>query len=392
MTEAIEARAFEAASRHPRFADLVSITKGVATRAATERSLRWAPLADVLPEADRGTLREEDASTELGNAWTILERGPRTLEESALLRALWAHAVAESRTHSADDEDDLVARVLWLATFTPFDATLLLDRALGQADAEVPFWGALGERLRRIDAGEIEGAGRAEALAAAVALRGSSSAAAAKERARLATKLTDPAVASLLAPEETASPLHGELVAPPRSPVVTVILALTGLLFLTAIARVAARLALGYRRPADVTLTAASVRIHASTLILGRKVRERDIVLARPGLARAIRDVRYPRAAFYAGLFFLALGSLFGVHTFIDGVRAASPSLLFYGVAVVAIGVGLDFGLSIVDRRRAGTCGVIFVNRDGTALSVGGVDAALAEQALGQLSQAATAA
>jgi len=388
MTEAIEARAFEAVSRHARFADLVSLTRGVATRAAAARALVWTPLAEAAPDTERGSLTEDDAKTDFGNVWTTLEHGPNTNEERALLRALWAHALAESRTLSAEEEDELVARVVWLAAFTPFDATLLLDRALG--DAAEPFWHVLGERLRRLDAGEIESLGRAEALAAAVALRSSSSSAAAKEIARLAPRLSDPALAMLLHPEDASpSELRGELVTAPRNPAITVALAVTGILFVSSIVRLAAKLALGYRRPADVTLTAGSVRIRSRTLILGRSIRERDVVLARPGLARAIREVRYPRAAFYAGLFFLAVGSLFGVRTFIDGVRAASPSLLFYGVAIVAAGIGLDFILATVGRQQPGKCGVVFVNRDGSAVSVRGVDAGEADRALGQLAQPA---
>ena len=163
----------------------------------------------------------------------------------------------------------------------------------------------------------------------------------------------------------------------------------TGLLFISAFVRIGARAAFGYRRPAEVLLTAGSVRVRARTLILGRPVRERDIVLARAGLARAIREVRYPRAAFYAGLLCLALGSLLGVHTFVDGVRSASPSLLFYGLLVIAIGIGLDFLLAMLDRGRPGTCGVVFVTRDGSATAVRGVDATLAERALRQLAEAA---
>ena len=395
MTEAIEARAFEAVSHHARFADLVALTRGVTLRIARARALSWAPLADLPGQADEGALKEEDAKTDLGNVFTVLEHGPKTADERALVKALWAHVIAESRSLSAEEEDELVSRTLWLAAFTPFDATLLLDRALG--DAGDAFWPALGERLRRIDAGETDSAGSAEGLAAAVALRSSSSSAASKEMGRLATRVQDPGIRALLEkPEKADKPrdvtpidLTGELATPPRHPLVTTLLAVTGLLFISAFVRIGARAAFGYRRPAEVLLTAGSVRVRARTLILGRPVRERDIVLARAGLARAIREVRYPRAAFYAGLLCLALGSLLGVHTFVDGVRSASPSLLFYGLLVIAIGIGLDFLLAMLDRGRPGTCGVVFVTRDGSATAVRGVDATLAERALRQLAEAA---
>ena len=384
MIEATEARAFDAVSKHARFADLVALTRGVALRAAKARTLSWLPLAESAPEAERGNLTTDDAKTELGNVWTVLEQGPKTKDEKALLAALWAHALAENRTTSAEEEDALVARVLWLAAFTPFDATPLLDRALG--DAADPFWHVLGDRLGRLDAGETPSAGRAELLVGTLALRSSSSSVAAKELARLATRVTEPAVLALLArPDEAISELRGELIGAPRHPLTTVVLACTGVLFVSASVRLMARLALAYRRPADVTLTATAVRVRSKTLILGRQVRERDVTITRQGLVRATREVRYPRAAFYAGLLSLALGSLLGVRTFVDGVRAASPSLLFYGLLIVVIGIALDFLLSMVGANRSGECRVIFVGRDGTAVSVRDVDTVDADRALRQL-------
>jgi hypothetical protein len=385
MTEAIEASAFESVSRHARFAELVALARAVALRAARARALVWQALAEAVPEADRGALTLADAATELGNAWTALERGPTTREEHALLRALWAHALAESRPASAPDEDALAAHVVWLAAFTPFDATALLDRALG--DAADSFWPALGERLRQLDAGEVPGAGRAEAVAAAVALRSSSSPAAAKEASRLASRVTDPVVLALLAADDDSAPceLEGEIAAAPRHPAVTVLLAVTGILFVSAFVRLVARVALAYRRPAEVTVTPASVRVRSRTLVLGRKVRDRDVLLARPGIARAIREVRYARSAFYAGLLSLAVGSLIGVRVFVDGVRSASPSLLFVGLAVVAAGIALDFALGSLGGTVKGRCRIVLVNRDGTSLCVRDVDGAVADAALARL-------
>jgi len=387
MTDGIEARAFEAVSRHARFADLVALTRGVALRAATARALVWKPLADAAPESERGTLREEDAETDFGNAWTALERGPRTADQRALLRALWAHAVAEKRTPSSEDEDELAAQVTWLAAFTPFDATLLLDRALGEAgDA---FWLALSERVSRIDSGDIEAASRSEVIAASLALRVSTSPAAAKQVAKLAERVSDPALKELLSREDASFELRGEIEPAPRHPVVTVLLAVTGVLFVVAVVRLMARFALTYRRPAEVTLTSGSVHVRSRTLILGRTVRERDVMLARQGLIRAVREVRYARAAFYAGLFSLALGSVIGVRTFVDGVRAASPSLLFYGLVIVAAGIGLDFVLASLGTAKTGKCRVVLIGKDRVAVCVGNLDADQADRALTQLARPA---
>jgi hypothetical protein len=275
-----------------------------------------------------------------------------------------------------------------VAAFTPFDATLLLDRALGESgDA---FWLAMSERLRRLASGDIETTSRGEALAGALALRMSTSAAAAKQIAGLRKGVTDPALEELLGEEDASFELRGEIEPAPRHAVATVALAMTGLLFVMAVVRLIGRYALAYRRPAEATLTSGSLHVRSRTIILGRMVRERDVVIARQGLTRAVREVRYARAGFYAGLFSLALGSLIGVRTFVDGVRAASPSLLFYGLLIVALGIGLDFVLGSLGAVRKGKCRVVFVGKDRVSVCVGDVDADRADRALTALAGPAT--
>src|SRR5262249_5726296 len=137
-----------------------------------------------------------------------------------------------------------------------------------------------------------------------------------------------------------------------------------------------------YRRPAEVSLSESGVRIRTRTEMLGRTLREREHVILRSGLVRVVRDVRFPRAAFYAGLLALSLGSYIGVRAFADGVRSASPSLLVVGLLIVAAGVGLDFVLGTVIPGSRGRCRVAFVPRTGPTLSVGDVDASRADDAL----------
>jgi len=386
MADATEARAFEEVSRHPRFADLVSLARGVAIRAVAAKALVWLPLADSAPEAERGTLKEADAATDFGNAWSVLERGPKTSHERALARALWGHAVAEAQPGSAERENDLAAAVSWLAANTPFDATLLLDRALG--DAADRFWPALAERLQRIDAGEIPTTGRAEPVAIALAFRASHSTVAEKERAGLAARITDPVIRELLAEDVAAAEitLRGEIAQAPRSPAVTVLLALTGLLLIAAVGRLTLRLVFAWRRPAELTVTSTTVRVHSRVQIMGRTLHDRDVVIPRAGLVRALREVRYSQLSFYAGLSALLLGSLIGIHVFVDGVRSASPSLLLVGMAVVAAGVALDFALGALAPGVTGRCRIVLVPRDGRVICVGdlaAVDADAAVTALG---------
>ncbi len=214
----------------------------------------------------------------------------------------------------------------------------------------------------------------------------SSSAVARRIASELASELQDPTLTRLVAGAASVPQreirLEGEAIPAPRGPVVTAVLALTGILFVVHAARILARFALAYRRPAEVLLSESGVRMKTRTELLGRILREREHVIVRSGLVRIVREVRYPRAAFYAGLLALALGSYIGVRAFVDGVRAASPSLLLTGLIVVILGIATDFVLGSLVPGTRGRVRISFVPRTGASLCMGGVDAARADDAL----------
>lgn len=203
----------------------------------------------------------------------------------------------------------------------------------------------------------------------------------------------EPALAARLLPGDkaaapaTAAAVVGELAPAPRGPVATGLLAFTGILFVLHAARLLGRWVLAYRRPAEITLSDdGGVRVHWRTELLGRTLRDRSVVVPRTGLARATRDVRYPSIALYAGLLALAVGSWVGVAAFVDGVRAASPSLLAWGLAIVALGLAVDFALSSLAPGARGRCRLLVVPRDGSRLCIGDVDTARADAVLARLS------
>lgn len=165
----------------------------------------------------------------------------------------------------------------------------------------------------------------------------------------------------------------------------TAALAACGWLTVSAAARLLARAALGLKRPTELRLTAAGVEVRTRTEILGRVLREADLVLPLAGLARASRDVRYPAIATYAGLLALLLGSWVGAGLVFDGTRAASPSMLGAGLLVLAVGVGVDLALTTLLPARAGRCRVWLVPRRGPMVCVAAVDRATAERFLSAL-------
>jgi hypothetical protein len=331
--------------------------------------------------AEEARLSRSDAETPFGNVLKVLGSGPEGEPERALAAGLWAHAIAEARR---DDEEHLAGNVLWLATHTAFDATSLLDRALGDEAADL--WAAIGDRIRRIEEGKETALGRGEAIVGCAALAASDSPAARKVAVDLASRVVDPILQRLLGAAADGAlrevRLEGEAMAAPRGPVLTGVLALTGVLFAMHALRLFGQVALAYRRPAEISVSDAGIRMHTRTELLGRTLREREHLIVRTGLVRVVREVRYPRAAFYAGLLALALGSYVGVRAFVDGVRAASPSLLLTGLVVITLGVAADFVLGSLLPGVRGRVRVAFVPRTGKVLCIGDVDAARADAAL----------
>ncbi|MGA3119514.1 MAG: hypothetical protein ABSF69_01985 [Polyangiaceae bacterium] len=382
-----DARAYVALSEHPRLADLAAIAQDAMRRAAEDRRSEAQPEPTEKLAAERSLTREE-AATPFGNALDVLARGPTNSTERTLARALAGH-VLELWPEASDDEDLRASHILWLATHTWFDATRFVDQALGDRADRV--WDAFAKHIRRHDEGMLAALGRPEALVATIALASSRSANASRLAGLLATEARDPMIATLLRRASDRSAVHslvGEWAHSPRGWFATASLGMTGVSLVMNVARAVLRVAFAYRKPAEVTLSEdGGVRVRWRIELLGRTLRDRDVVVPRSALARATRDVRYPRLALYAALFALALGSYIGFTAFVDGFRAGSPSVVAAGLAIVAAGFGLDLALSSIASGARGRCTVVFVPRRGTPLCVGSVDIAAADAVLTRLSR-----
>jgi hypothetical protein len=184
---------------------------------------------------------------------------------------------------------------------------------------------------------------------------------------------------------------EGEMSAPPRGAFLTGVLAITGILLILELAKLVGRYVLGFRRPTEVRLTASGIELRGRTLMVGKVLREQATFLPREGLVRVTREVRYPSLATYAGLIALALGSYIGVGLVVDGVRAASPSMLGTGLIIALFGLGLDFVLSSLVPGLRGKSRVLMVPRRGAVLCLNQVDPARADALLAQLAKAGRA-
>ena len=191
-----DARAYEALSLHPRLPDLAALARASMTGATETRRPERQP-ERISEMAKELKLSRDEAGTPFGNALDVLERGPEDAAERALACALAAHVVALHPPKEREDEDRLANDLLWLAAHTAFDATGLLDRALG--DGATNLWDALADRIRRIDEGKLPALGRGEALVAAVALTSSRSKGAMRQATALAAEVRDRKLGRVLA-------------------------------------------------------------------------------------------------------------------------------------------------------------------------------------------------
>lgn len=381
----------EEIAAHKRGDDLARLVHTVAFAAADERRTS---LADGLAEvAERAGIATEDAETPFGNVLRALERGSAEAAGSAtraLLAALLARGVALSPPQGEGAEARVAEALLWLSTNTSVDALSAIDAALG--DAAAGLWRAVARLVRRVDEGGMPLLGRAGAVIGAAALRESSSDAARAEAQALAADVRDPIVRSLLrgapaagADDAGAAIAAGELTPPPLHPAKLILLGVTGILAALWVGRLVGRLALRYRRPAELRVAGGRVTLRARTELLGRTLRERETVIPEGGLVRATREVRFPGILLYTGLFALALGSYLGAALFIDGARAGSPELIGIGALLVAGGVGLDFLLGNAQSGLRGRCRVVLVPRKGPAFAVGDLEPSVADAALRRL-------
>ncbi len=373
-------------ARHPRGDELARLVHAVAFTCADERKIS---LPDgVQDAAAQLSLSDKDADTPFGNVITALRPGSSSQtkpETRLLLSVLLARGVALSFPEGVDAERRVVEALVWVAAHTSIDALTSIDAALGsKADG---LWRQTSALIRRVEDGSSN-VGRAGALVAAAALASSSSGVALEEAKSLGKETNDSIVQVLLANAVRSgegSSASGEMIAAPRGPVALVLMAITGLLLIVPAARWFGRIFLRYRAPAELRLSGTSLTVASKTELLGRTVREREVIVPLDQLTSISRDIRYPRLALYAGLFALAFGSYIGMSLFVDGARAGSPDLLGMGALIVALGVALDFVLANVVPVGKGRCRVLITPNKGAALAMGEVDPKLADALLQKL-------
>lgn len=377
-------------ARLPQLEGLQQLVRAITEKLLASRRRDVAAVA--APFLKSVTINRLDNQTSLGDPLAALERGPQNRREQILLGAILARSIAASPPVGVEAEDRTAGELLWFAAHAGFDVFPSLDAAF---DGKVTgIWGALCDLLRRVDRGREPSLDRADALVGALALQDASQEDIRTMSRKLADEIQDPTLAGLLRGGAAKDPssqgkietrLVGELQPSPRPAWLIALTAITGWMLLESGVRLLSRTALQRRSPAELEFSGDGLRVRARTEMLGKVLREVEHVVPLDGLAIASREVRFPRLALYMGLLALMLGSYFGASLFGDGIKAASPSLLGQGALLLALGIALELGATLLFPGVRGRCRVILVPKKGRALCIGEVNTEEARRTLASI-------
>lgn len=339
-------------------------------------------------------LAREAGVTPLGNVVDVLERGPQNVQERDLARSIAGSAVRHALTTQTGSVDEIVKVSIWLAAHSAFDASAELathseNEAVTRALAECAG-----------DATSAVPGMRGESIVAAAVLSAMPEGPAASHVRQTAT---DPLVRRMLSANGRASSsaaagagasgaknppvrgserIEGDVERGPRAPWATTVLALSGVLFVIHVVRLVARFALRYRRSGEISLEGGQLHVHTKIEMLGRTLKESEATMPAAGLRRLARETTYPRLAFYGGLVSLSIGTAIGVWFLADGVRAASPTLLGWGLVAIVLGGAIDFWASSLSNHATGTARLVVEPVKGAGFSFVGPDAARIDEFL----------
>jgi hypothetical protein len=155
--------------------------------------------------------------------------------------------------------------------------------------------------------------------------------------------------------------LRGEWVPAPLGPLATILLALSGWLFVRALGRLIAQYVLGLKRHATLTISPRGLELFQEFTFLGRKLRQQQRFIPFAQLVSLEREHRFRGVALHLGLLALTLGTFLGTGLLIDGLRVAggSPRLITMGGLAIVAGIALDLVLSHLPVFQRGRVRVV---------------------------------
>jgi hypothetical protein len=144
--------------------------------------------------------------------------------------------------------------------------------------------------------------------------------------------------------------------------------------------RAVLRLVFSLRSPVTVSLDGDALRVHGHTELLGRTLRTWDERFPLGGLGLLRREAMFPVLPVAASAFALALGSVFGARSAIEGARGVYFPLVGLGVLLLVGGVLFDWLMRALFPGVTGRTRLTVRGKDGrgavlTALPAGELDA-----------------
>lgn len=380
---AIEKIAAEA-REHPHKGPLGALAFDVLSRQAEARVL-FAGREFVDKRASEHGVTRENAGSAHGNLRTILERGPETDTERALvatfalvgLDARYARSSEEERTTLVDR---FARHVDWLEVATPYTVWNLVDRVVSVALARA-FWDEVAQSVVD-DAGERGrvAATRGRNAARITALASSGSAAAQEALQKIGASRLDAVTRGVLGaisgggakPADKAARVAGTMRTPRPRGVMRVLALVSGFALIGWAIRGVLRLA-GIRREAELALAGTDLEVRERRFAFGRTVRERSDRVALTAILTAGREVRYPSVHLYVGAIALAIGVLVGGTWIFEGARSGELVLLTIGASLLLGGALLDLALDVLVPASRGRVSVELALHRGRRVRVDGI-------------------
>ncbi len=357
-SRSVEERAVGVVRAHPARDALGGLSFDVFSRQAEGRVL-FAGREFIEKRAAEHGVTRDGAQTEAGNLLDVLERGPSSAPDRALIVAFAVHGLGvRIRESSPEETSSIIARFVRHVDFfelaTPYVVFPWIDLVLPD-DLAASVWHEVAQTMTDEDASGIHrararNAGRLSALAA------SSSKVAHDElgRAIESPRLDAPsrALALALRGDATSTPrkhvqIRGQLASKRRSPVMRLLRWVSGWALLAWLVRGIGAL-FGFRHEIEMTIGGKELDVREMRFVLGRKIQESTSTLAIDSIASVRRTARYPALRLSVGVVALSIGLLFGGLVMFDGARSGELSLMLAGAGLALLGTLLDLVIDVV--------------------------------------------
>ncbi|MBM4319260.1 MAG: hypothetical protein FJ125_04690 [Deltaproteobacteria bacterium] len=136
--------------------------------------------------------------------------------------------------------------------------------------------------------------------------------------------------------------LEGEVLRPPRRPLVALLQALSGWSLLAGAAGWVGRLLLGARHAYRIELSGDRLRVERRRMLLRRTVRQQEDTVLPGGLLGWGVEHRRSTFLLLLGVLAFSLGAMVGLFVLCDSLRAGFPLFGLIGLLIIGVGVTLD--------------------------------------------------